>query len=54
MASKRHVRRKSCEGKFRHENKTTAISHEIGLRRLGERVVVYKCRFCKGYHVGHC
>lgn len=49
MSSKRRLRRRSCEKKLRHENKIEAIAHS---RSMGLPWHPYKCRFCKGWHVG--
>lgn len=47
MASKRQVRRKSCERKVKYETAKDANANiRIGL-------IVYKCKFCGKYHVGH-
>lgn len=56
MASKRHLRRKACEGKRRHPSVREA-QHAVQV--LYQRHVVdgevqaYQCPFCGGYHVGH-
>lgn len=54
MASKRHLRRKACEGKKRYARPSGANTHK---RKLGlkdaEVMAVYKCQFCGGWHVGH-
>ena len=50
MSSKRRIRRRSCEGKIRHRDSFEATSHVKGLG--GFPYHVYKCKFCKGYHVG--
>lgn len=44
-----------CKGKVRHESRQDAEAHK---RRLiessgGFKVNVYKCKFCKGFHVGN-
>ena len=51
MASKRHLRRRQCE------NKKRFASSEEGRRHIPPKVNnvfynVYRCQFCKGYHVG--
>lgn len=54
MASKRRIRRRSCEGKQRHGTRRGALIHAVTLRRSGEpEVVPYYCPFCGGWHVGH-
>lgn len=57
MSSKRRIRRKSCDGKHQHEDKTKAIAHKMrlikdGLAQRGE-LWVYRCEFCNKWHVGH-
>jgi hypothetical protein len=57
MASKRCLRRKSCESKKRFE------TMEIAIQMSGQRMRqtqgksgtlhAYKCQFCSGYHMGH-
>jgi hypothetical protein len=57
MSSKRRVRRKQCAAKVRHATAESASIALVKLRRRpdfnGGRLGVYRCRFCKGYHVGH-
>ena len=54
MSSKRHLRRKSCEGKIRHADKGGAVQQINSLWRLShEHMRPYHCRFCGGWHVGH-
>ncbi len=53
MASKRRIRGKSCTGKIRHKTREGAEAHARDLRSKGERVWVYRCHFCGGWHVGH-
>lgn len=55
MASKRHMRRKACEGKRSYPTKEAAISASVSLRkRTGERTNAYgPCKFCGHYHHGH-
>jgi len=54
MASKRHVRRKSCTGKIKYESKEDAVIKTIIIKRkTGEKLNAYKCKFCKRYHIGH-
>lgn len=54
MASKRHIRRKACTGKVRHETEAFAL---IARRKTNPGLVgsmgVYRCDFCGGFHVGH-
>ena len=49
MASKRHIRRRSCESKVVHQSEQDAIVHA---RRLGSFCVPYHCSFCNKWHVG--
>jgi len=53
MASKRRIRRSSCDRKRRFDGK--AIAEEEALirrkRRLGD-YRAYHCQFCGGWHVG--
>ena len=59
MASKRRLRKKSCGGKVGYESAHAGYLAMIALYRkdakhLGfEKMNVYKCRFCKKYHIGH-
>ncbi len=51
---KKPSRRGSCEGKAEHATKALATDHQMSLIRSGARNLrVYKCRFCKKFHVGH-
>ena len=54
MASKRRKRMKSCTGKVQHTKdgafearRRNKIGGGIG------QMNVYKCHFCKAYHIGH-
>lgn len=47
MASKRHVRRKACEGKIRHPT----LEQAEAMARNGTSP--YRCSFCGGFHCGH-
>lgn len=55
MASKRHERRRGCEGKVRHPSAEVANRERKRLNRVAYSGVlnVYHCRFCKGWHIGH-
>ena len=56
MASKRHLRRKACEGKIRYSSVADAQPHieELYRRRKAHGTIhAYKCPFCGGFHVGH-
>ena len=51
MASKRKVRRKSCEGKIRYDSIPSAMA---GMKKTSScGLNVYKCKFCGKFHVGH-
>lgn len=52
MASKRKLRRRSCEGKQKL-SRSDAIRHAAISRRHGLMIAAYKCKFCKHWHVGH-
>lgn len=57
MASKRNIKRKSCTGKIKHTSQGAQIN-AMQLRRKGEKVHSYRCKYCwingaKAYHVGH-
>lgn len=57
MSSKRHLRRNSCTGKQQHRTAEEGLRHIGQLRRSGQiagfRMNVYRCQFCKQYHIGH-
>lgn len=56
MASKRGVRRKSCEGKRRYESRQEArwwLSRYTAERGYAGHMNVYRCQFCGGWHMGH-
>lgn len=54
MASKRHQRRKCCEGKKRHETFAKAgKAARVMRRRHNQYLHPYKCPHCHKYHVGH-
>lgn len=51
---KRPTKTRSCEGKKRHASKTAARVHMYALITKGAALLnVYKCRYCKAWHVGH-
>lgn len=61
MASKRRLRRNSCQGKVRYPDQTAAVRvliginrdfNRSGLPRFG-RLRSYPCKFCGGWHLGH-
>ena len=56
MASKRALKRRHCSRKTRFSNQTEAVKSLIKYKKntvdyMGMRT--YKCRFCKGWHLGH-
>ena len=55
MASKRRVRRKSCEGKKKFDSMMAARAALFTLNRgkLYHRLHCYQCQFCKQWHLGH-
>lgn len=54
MASKRRMRWKGCEKKVRHPTRGEAlVAWRIAKSKWGGWLVVYRCDFCAGYHVGH-
>lgn len=53
MASKRHIRKRSCENKVGHDRLQSAVAHEKSLQeKYRFNYLVYKCKFCGKYHVG--
>lgn len=54
MASKRHLRRRSCEGKVRHASAAAAQLAAGKLRKThdGGAWAAYRCQFCGAWHVG--
>jgi hypothetical protein len=50
MASKRAIRRKSCEAKKRHATLAFAL---IAVAKTRGGVRAYRCPFGAHYHVGH-
>ena len=55
MASKRHQRRKACEGKVRFESRLAAERKRrfVYADHDDKALNVYKCSFCGGWHLGH-
>ena len=55
MASKRNIRRKSCEGKIRYISVEAALHQILFLHKKSYtgRLNAYHCKFCSGVHVGH-
>ena len=53
MASKRRIRRRSCERKVRQHTEAAAKHHARSLFvARGEVTYAYACSFCGGWHVG--
>lgn len=44
--------RKSCLGKIQYEYYSGAV-YALSKHRNKEELEIYKCRFCKNYHLGH-
>lgn len=55
MASKRHKRRRGCEGKRRYVTIGAAITelNRARQREPGIRLNVYRCTACGMFHLGH-
>ena len=57
MASKRAIRRKSCDGKIQYADQGTAwkVSHRLMAAKPSgtSGATPYKCQFCARWHVGH-
>lgn len=55
MASKRHIRRRSCQNKRRYETHGEAMYQTIKMNRNrnDKDVRPYHCYLCNGWHVGH-
>jgi hypothetical protein len=54
MASKRALRKKSCEGKIRFATNDNAMKAAVSyMRKFGGWMKPYRCRFCGHYHIGH-
>lgn len=54
MASKRHERRKACDGKKRYESRDHALADAMNLQNKEHwHMRAYHCQFCGGWHVGH-
>lgn len=53
---KRPSKRRSCEGKVRHDNPDSAhiaLRARIGRGATPYTLHVYRCRHCEGWHIGH-
>jgi hypothetical protein len=54
MASKRHQRKKACDGKKRHDTFLEAAKAAEAMRDIHCQFLhAYRCPHCKHYHVGH-
>jgi hypothetical protein len=53
MASKRHIRHKSCTNKKKRSLDGARIAASKAKKRTGDNIRVYKCSFCGAYHIGH-
>jgi hypothetical protein len=58
MASKRRLRRRSCQTKRRfgsNEEAQAAVRRRVASSggKLGGQLLTYRCPFCNGYHIGH-
>lgn len=56
MASKRRLRRKTCERKKRYVSKEECVKvmREVNSKNsFSERLSAYKCKLCNGWHFGH-
>jgi hypothetical protein len=53
MASKRKLRRKSCDGKAKHDREGAIVARKKLLKSGETNIGCYKCKFCGHYHVGH-
>jgi hypothetical protein len=54
MSSKRHIRRKQCQGKVAYPTLESAqIAARISSRKFNTGLSPYKCHFCRGFHIGH-
>jgi len=54
VASKRHLRRRACEGKIKYLSVKEAykIALQMNHRIYHERLSVYKCEHCNLFHLG--
>lgn len=54
MASKRRQRRSACSGKLRYATHDEAEqARGLAQRRDPWPIRAYRCRYCRGYHIGH-
>ena len=58
MASKRHIRKRSCESKRKYDNVQDALKTALRLGKdpanngINVHYNVYKCKFCNKLHIG--
>lgn len=53
MSSRRHQRRKQCEGKSKHKTFSAALRELHGSSFAVKRLMrIYRCRFCFNFHLG--
>lgn len=52
MASKRRLRRQSCDGKMKYESLERATK-AIRKQKTHSTLRAYKCHWCNQYHIGH-
>lgn len=54
MASKRHIRKNMCTGKYRYQDTVSAEkARNWATSHYKQPFTYYRCQFCKGYHIGH-
>jgi len=54
MSSKRHIRRKSCEGKRQFSDHASAFAAASSYwHTFNQPMNAYRCRFCNHFHIGH-
>jgi hypothetical protein len=54
MASKRHLRAKTCTGKIAYDTYALATRAADGIGSWNDRgTEAYLCRFCGKFHAGH-
>ncbi|WP_435173267.1 hypothetical protein [Actinacidiphila sp. bgisy145] len=54
MRRRTRTRARSCLGKLAHQDRAAALRHRARLIAAGDtRLTVYRCRFCRHWHVGH-
>lgn len=53
MSSKRRIRRRSCEGKKAYTREEAKDAAARVSRNSGEKLVSYRCQFCRRWHIGH-